>query len=206
MQALTQQAAHLIEEGFASVASVEASWHPSGFAVFTLDEQHELGTLRLHIWPSGHRITRQDNAPIHTHVWHLCSLVLTGTYAETLYEVAPDAEAGTERYHSATIDYLRDRNALAESGTTSLRAALSSRHLSGDFHSVPADVPHETHIDGQAFVATLLITSPPASLHASMFSPRAISADSYVRPLLTSDEKSTLLRSLGHSTRQDRRM
>ena len=85
--ALEEETIRLSEKGFEQLSSLESRWHPNGFAVFHLNDHHELGNLRLHIWPDTARVNRPGGAPIHTHAWHLCSRVLSGTYTETIYEI-----------------------------------------------------------------------------------------------------------------------
>lgn len=194
--ALEHEAVSLLDNAPDRLSSMESTWHPSGFAVFHLDDAHELGKLRLHIWPDTSRVTRPDNAPIHTHVWHLCSRILAGFYSETLYETsAPDSDDSRE-YHSASIDYLVDRNSLITPDKAHLKPVLTTRDIAGDFHCVPADMPHETLIEENSFVATLLLTSHPVLEQATMYSPHKIRSSSYDRPALTQKQKLELLRRL----------
>lgn len=173
----------------------ECTWHPNGFAVFHIEDHHDLGKLRLHIWPNSKRVTRTNGPPIHSHVWHLCSRVLVGTYGETLYiEAQPDA--GGREYHSADINYSLDRNSFSKSGKSHLRALEKITVTAGQFHAVQAGIPHETLIDENTFVATLLFTSIPTMERASVFDAETIPASSYTRPVLTHEEKLKLLRHL----------
>lgn len=191
--ALEREADRLLDHVIEGLYSLECRWHPNGFAVFHIDDDHELGNLRLHIWPDGERVTRSDDAPIHTHVWHLCSRILVGTYRETIYaESGPDSMDSTE-YHSASIDYLHDKDSFTAASNALLRPKTTTLDSAGTFHLVPAGVPHETLIDDGSFVATLLITSHPVSKKAIMYSPEEIRPSSYDRPVLSDDEKIELL-------------
>lgn len=173
--------------------SLESRWHPNGFAVFNLDDNHELGKLRLHIWPDGGRVVRPDDAPIHTHVWHLYSHILTGPYSETIYELSDPETEGSKEYHSAAINYLVDKNSFTAPSKAFLKVVKTTHATGGGFHAVAADVPHETHVGEDSFVATLLVTSDPRSAQATMYSSEVIRSSSYERPLLTKAQKMNLL-------------
>lgn len=175
------------------LSSLKSHWHPNGFAVFPINTHHKLGNLRLHIWPDATRTTRPNAAPIHTHVWHLCSRILVGTYTETLYEKPEEKSLGVDQYHSATIDYLNDKDSVTASHPTFLRPIHTSQSNSGDFHTVPADVPHETHIAEGSFVATLMLSSHPVSKKVTMYSPVKIPTSNYARPVLTPEQKIELV-------------
>lgn len=191
--ALEGEADRLLDDAIQRLSSLECHWHPKGFAVFPINNHHKLGMMRLHIWPDTGRITRPDDSPIHTHVWHLCSLILAGTYTETIYEKSVAESTECREYHSATIDYLRDRDSIAPSSKAFLRPVTTTQDSRGEFHTVPADVPHETHIAEGAFVATLMITSHPISEKATMYSPEEIQTSDYARPILTQEQKTELL-------------
>lgn len=191
--ALQREAEHLLDNTIDRLSSMDCHWHPNGFAVFPINKHHELGILRLHIWPDNVRITRPDDAPIHTHVWHLCSLILVGTYIETLYEKSGVESPEDGEYHSATIDYLRDKDSVKASRKAFLRQITTTQDRRGEFHMVPADVPHETHIEEGSFVATLMITSPPVSDKVAMYSSQEIHTSDYERPILTQAQKMELL-------------
>lgn len=196
--ALEHEVEYLLHTAPEDLSSLESTWHPSGFAVFPLKNDHELGNLRLHIWPETSRVIRPGNAPIHTHIWHLCSRILTGTYSETLYNTSVLKSGNSREHHSASIDYLVDRNSLTTPGKEYLEPFLTTNNVGGDFHSVPAGVPHETFIEEKSFVATLLFTSHPVLERATMYSPDEIRSSSYDRPTVGQKQKLDLLRRLEH--------
>lgn len=195
--ALEEETIRLHERGFEQLASLEGRWHPNGFAVFHLDDDHELGNLRLHIWPDTLRVSRPDGALIHTHAWHLCSRILTGTYTETIYEEANSGMVDAEHSYSATINYLVDKNSILDPSTSRLRTTVKIQAASGDHHEIAAGIPHETHIPTGSFTATLLFTSPPILDTVRVYSPREIHPSNYQRPALTEDQKARLLHRLG---------
>jgi len=156
-----------------------ASWHPNGFVVFDLGP-HPLGALRLHIWPTGTRQLRDDVAHVHTHVWDLCSRVLSGVYREQLYELVGD-DAG-DRYQSAEIDYEHDRNTLEESGVAFLRPTAVVVANTGEVHTLKAVIAHETLIPDDFHTATLVVISRPRTGRASIYSLRPLPTAHYTRP------------------------
>lgn len=194
--ALKLEADRLSADSFRQLRTLDCAWHPKGFAVFHIDDNHPLGKLRLHIWPDSDRVTRSDDAPIHTHVWHLCSRILTGTYSETLYEKSGVDVHDARAYYSADIDYLIDKDSFTASRKAFLKPVATTRNTHGEFHEVEANVPHETLIAEKSFVATLLLTSLPVSDQATMYSPTPIPASTYDRPALTDDEKTIMLQRL----------
>lgn len=198
--ALEEEAIRLFEQGFEQLSSLESRWHPNGFAVFHLNDHHELGNLRLHIWPDTTRVNRPEGAPIHTHAWHLCSRVLAGTYIETIYGEDSSGTVSAKRYYRGTINYLEDKNSITDPGSSLLRPTIEVEVTEGKYHEVAAGVPHETCISEGEFTATLLITSPPILEKVHVYSPEEITPSNYHRPALTSDEKMRLLHHLGRQT------
>lgn len=194
--ALDLEADRLLDGTIARLSENPGTWHPNGFAVFHVDAQHELGDLRLHIWPNSGRTTRPDAPPIHTHVWHLCSRILAGTYAETLFEDSRPEWEGASEYTSAEIDYLLNRNSFYTSGKAHLRPSWTTVVSPGQFHTVPAGVAHETNISEDLFVATLLLTSRPILEHATVFGTKPIPASTYTRPVVSKDQQLKLLQHL----------
>lgn len=194
--ALEEETVRLHERGLEQLASLEARWHPNGFAVFHLDDHHELGNLRLHIWPDTLRVTRPDGAPIHTHAWNLCSRILTGTYTETIYEEVNLGIVDAGHYYSATINYLVDKNSILGPSTALLKPTVKIQAASGDHHEIAAGVPHETDIPTGIFTATLLFTSSPVLDTVMVYSPEEIHSSSYQRPPLNRNQKVSLLQRL----------
>ena len=194
--ALERETRNLASTAVEKFSSLEARWHPTGFAVFHIDSSYGLGDLRLHIWPAGERVVRPAGAPIHTHAWHLCSRILAGTYTETIYEESMPGAPGANCYQSGNINYLVDKDSVVSGDKALLRPKTTTRSVSGDFHMVPADVPHETFIDQDSFVATLLMTSHPVSKKVTMYSPGKILNSSYVRPRIDPSKRIELLQRL----------
>lgn len=167
-----------------------AAWHPNGFVVFTLGA-HPLGNLRLHIWPAMHRKLRGAEANVHTHVWDLCSTVLSGTYGERIFHVVGDTEG--EEVHAAEIDYLRDPDVLTAVGTTSLQSAAVRTFGRGELHMVPAGIAHETIIPLDRYASTLLLTSKARIERVKVFSRTPLVSGRRPRLAVGEDLRSRLL-------------
>jgi hypothetical protein len=167
-----------------------SSWHPNGFVVFDLGT-HVLGALRLHIWPIGARQLRDDAAHVHTHVWDLCSRVLSGVYREQLYE--PVGVDVGDRYQSAEIDYEHDRNTLEESGIVFLRPTGVVTANPGQVHTVKAGIPHETKIPEDSYSATLVVISGLRIGRASIYSRGPLPSAHYTRPAVSDALREGLL-------------
>ncbi|WP_157365100.1 hypothetical protein [Arthrobacter sp. QXT-31] len=194
--ALQEESDRLLDMTLPRLKTEECRWHPNGFAVFHIDDHHKLGQLRLHIWPNSPRVLRPDAPPIHSHVWHLCSQVLVGTYSETLFEEIQGPGLEVQEYQSADIDYLVDRNSFGPTKTSLIRPTSTVTVSAGQLHVVEAGIPHETQIQSEAFVATLMIASHPRMQKATVYSDSQIASNSYDRPLVPQEEKLTMLNTL----------
>src|SRR6266478_2609078 len=64
------------------------TWHPYGFLIFKLGSGGNGETIRLHVWPRGHRHMQLPVWPIHSHPWDLQSRVICGRLRVTEYSVA----------------------------------------------------------------------------------------------------------------------
>ncbi len=67
-------------------------WHPSGYMVYSLGTHQHLGSLRLHIWPSGKRLSDTREVPglprdVHDHVLHIASVAVGGIFEDDIYRV-----------------------------------------------------------------------------------------------------------------------
>lgn len=181
--------------------ATEGHWHPNGFVVFRIQEDHALGAMRLHIWPDSDRATRADSPPLHSHAWHLCSRILVGTYRETVYEIENVPTAGSTPRYSAKIKYIDDPNTFLPNSQLHTRPVTEVSCEAGAFHEVPAGVAHETHINNGQFVATLLVTSPPQIDDVIVLGDQPFSSSSYVRPAISPDEAGALISRLARHWR-----
>lgn len=146
----------------------DGQWHPLGFMSFKLGTITDFGTLRLHIWPKDLRRQSPRGPKIHDHAWHLSSLVLSGTYTDTLYEVEEVAGAYTETQRNAA-DLLRvyrpklqtTSTFLDTDGTCAKATPYQTREIPADrTHVIPVHTFHTTDVPTAIFAATLMIESP----------------------------------------------
>lgn len=122
--------------------SIEAIWHPVGFAYFKLGQEEDM-TLRLHAWtPLRGKYDRPIWPIIHSHDWVLTSCVLCGEIENSIYLVEPDAQSPTHRIydieHQANLDHLRATDLLVSCRRDSFEVLRRGRKYEldpGTFHS-----------------------------------------------------------------------
>lgn len=151
----------------------DAQWHPLGFMSFKLGTLPDFGTLRLHIWPEGLRRESPRGPKIHDHAWHLSSLVLAGTYIDTLYEVEEVAgsysedernESGLLRVYKPKL--LTTSAFLDTDGSCAKAAAYQTREIpAGETHAIPVHTFHTTDVPKAIFASTLMLESPRYNDH-----------------------------------------
>ncbi|WP_151083316.1 hypothetical protein [Nocardioides cynanchi] len=110
-----------------------------------------------------------------------------------MYEVAPNDADGAREFQVARIDYARDRNTLTDYAVGHLRPERVVNAEAGEFHAVQAGEVHETLIVSEAYVATLLIVSPPRLDEALIYSDKLLPAAEHVRRVLSRDERDAVL-------------
>lgn len=147
----------------------EATWHPLGFMVISLGMHSEYGSLRLHIWPEGHRDVRSIEPGIHDHAWHLASVVMHGTYRDEFHRVSRTADIDeTERrsigaLRSFQVGYnpgLPDE--LAFDGNTYTTEVTEERRIEErGIHWIKVGQFHKTTIPIDECVATMVLDSRP---------------------------------------------
>jgi len=148
----------------ADASAQGAYWHPTGFMVLNLRDFPDVGLVRLHIWPSGERRSREGHPGVHSHCFHLVSRVLYGTYFESRYRVvrAGPVDRGAlwgytvapARGDGLDVLSLEDDRYLAEPAEERVVPAGSS-------HSIPTGVYHSTEVPAGSWCATLAMLSRP---------------------------------------------
>lgn len=137
-------------------------WNPGGFMVFPLGLHEELGSLRLHVWPPGAPRKSADGPSIHSHAWHLCSEVLSGTYSDTLFNVESAAEEGQENVFTLYKTKRKDNgeDALVADGNVKATPIGEREFSSGEIHTIEAGVYHIPTVSQEGHAATLVLDSP----------------------------------------------
>ena len=145
-------------------------------------------SLRLHIWPEGQRISSPVGPHIHNHAWQLSSLVLAGTYTDTIYSVENGAvmideghRAQTRKLREFRLDYLPDgSDALVTDGTCYDAVPMEQRNIpAGNIHTIKDGLFHLPIIPLNTTVATLVLDTPALGY------PTTVLIDSDMRPIQT---------------------
>lgn len=148
-------------------------WHPTGFAVFPIQDFEGLGLARIHFWPKGFRRGLRGHPPIHRHGFHLYSLVLRGEYRETRYEakesstdpVATHASLGGREmraFEVAPSEVAGVDNLINTGRSQVVRITEQNvRFPAGSSHHLGTSQFHATPIPARSFCATLALLSRP---------------------------------------------
>lgn len=147
----------------------EGNWHPLGFMSWKLGTIASVGTLRLHTWPAGLRRESPRGPKIHDHAWYLSSLVMEGTYTDTIFDVQEIGKVTSEavRKQQSLLRVFRPvlketSAALETDGTCATATAIEDRSFgAGTTHRIPIKVFHITDIEPDKMVTTLVLESPP---------------------------------------------
>ena len=156
-----------------SLEQFDGNWHPLGFMSWKLGTVASVGTLRLHTWPAGLRRESPRGPKIHDHGWHLSSLIMEGTYTDTIFDVQEVGGVTSEEIRKRR-DLLRvfrpvlkeTSAALETDGTCAIATAVEDRSYgAGTTHRIPIKVFHITDIEPHKMATTLVLESPPINGH-----------------------------------------
>lgn len=144
-------------------------WNPGGFMVFPLG-MHDLGSVRLHVWPDDEPRETNDGPSIHSHAWHLTSLIMKGVYEDTLFELEVPEDYHPEPGESPLPRLYRSqlgadgRDVLVTDGSHVKPKPINDRRcVAGEKHFIPMGVPHLPRIPAGQTTATLVVDSPAFS-------------------------------------------
>lgn len=141
-------------------------WNPVGFLVFPLGLHETLGSLRLHVWPSGMRKSSAHGPNIHYHAWHLASKVLAGTYQDTIYDINEPtlSEADQALFLYELKSRAKGWDVMGTDGSKVIARPVQKRRVEeGEIHTIEAGYFHLPKIPLSELVATLVIDSPAFS-------------------------------------------
>jgi hypothetical protein len=149
----------------AALPMIPARWHPAGYMVFTLAHGTDLGTLRLHIWPQGHRLVEPregSHRDIHDHVLHITSVVLAGTYVDDLFDVTLSADLVQEPLRVFTPPRgISGSTTLVATGQWAAVTPTGHRNVPQfSHHLIAAGEFHAPRIPVEELCATLSFSSP----------------------------------------------
>lgn len=153
-------------------------WHPSGYMVYSLGTHAQLGSLRLHIWPSDLRRSDTREVPgaprdIHDHVLHIASRAIGGVFEDDIYRVERVGRDFTDE-EVALKGLLRvftfpdddpSTGTLVSDGRVVKATPIAHRIVpKGEIHSIEAGTFHAPAIPETAFAATLSFSSNRVNL------------------------------------------
>ena len=137
-------------------------WNPNGFMVFPLGVHRTLGSLRLHVYPERDSKELQSDPEIHSHAWHLASLVLgSGDYRDYTFalndEPSRDSQTPHRVYKSRRgedgVDYQ------TSDGTDVFPEITETRVIPpGQKHFIPAGL-HHAPIHSKLPTSTIVLDS-----------------------------------------------
>jgi len=176
----------------------KARWHPNGFVVFRLGEVYGgafAGSHRVHIWPG--EIARRalpGHPTIHSHDWELQSLVLSGEYADVIFETSSEGPAHV--VHSVRYGETEGDSIQPTSATVHLirreRRAIEVRSC----HHMDVGVPHETLVPVGETVVTYVMMGPRQADGMMLAAERPFRTTNFRRPLLSTGEQHHVSRTL----------
>lgn len=126
------------------VLSVEVLplWHPLGFVSCVVFKENNIVT-RLHYWPKDERKPKKPNWPIHTHIFKLSSLILSGSLRDVQYHRFPGND-----YAAYQVQYMGEDSILVEKGEKCrigiVRDSILYPH---GFYYIEEGVFHESKVD-----------------------------------------------------------
>lgn len=174
-EALLQDAREEVYDEFIpNLERQQGTWHPLGFMAWKLGRLESLGVLRMDMWPAGFRQESPRGPKIHDHTWHLSSLVLDGTYEDTLYsveEVDQKVLSEEERQRQNLLrvfrpSYSKENPGLVTDGTCAIVEPIEGRTIeAGGMHTIDTGVFHTTTIPMGRLAATLVLESPAIHKH-----------------------------------------
>ena len=177
-----------------------ARWHPNGFAVFRLGEE-TLGRIRLHVWPTTRRVLVDNHPRVHCHDWDLASLILAGSYSESLIELSHSVARQQRVYH---FDYTAEGldRFVETTDLVSIREGPQTESPPETFHYIPAGNFHITHVPSDTFAATLVMMSPPVrDVITTLIGPAGFGSPILRRQDLTRPQVDAVVRELGQALR-----
>ncbi len=161
-----------------SLEQHDGRWHPSGYMVYSLGTHHNLGSLRLHVWPKGKRLSDTREAPgsprdVHDHVLHIASVAVGGTFEDDIYQVTrvgrdladeKIAQEGLLRVFTFPDDD-PSTGMLVTDGRI-VRATPVARRVvpTGERHTIEAGVFHAPAVAEDSLAATLSFSSTRVNL------------------------------------------
>ncbi len=166
----------VLTEVVPNLEDYEGRWHPLGFMIYPLGVHEGLGSLRLHIWPAGHRVSIDGGSGIHDHAWYLASRVLAGVYSDDRYDVelmpdkAPEGDLSEPFFRVFGVTKVPGEPDGLRTDGTYARAQVFDQVLvpAGLTHRIEPGAFHLPTISEGQLAATLVLDSPSLGFKPSI--------------------------------------
>lgn len=145
----------LLEFIVQSPLPIPFTWHPLGFAHAKILSQDQMA-LRVHLWPCADRRPQHPLWPVHTHIFNLESLVLSGRVQNTLYNFHSTDVGPNQLYR---VEYRDGGSALIATETFG-DASEYQIHVAGpgEKYEVLPEMFHSSSVEEHELAATLVRT------------------------------------------------
>ena len=189
-----------------AISGAAGHWHPTGFMVFHTGDHFAGRSVRVHAWTATRPAGSARHPAHHTHMWHLASKVLAGTYRERTVDMEPDPDGPFLEYRTAYRS-ITDASLVPSGRRLRIAAERSHSTTAGDIHWMEAGDWHATRIrptrirpDGP--VVTVMVTSEPVLPYASVAGRTPLDEERIVRAEVTADDVEQLISLLAEVERQ----
>lgn len=169
--------------------------HPLGFNRIDVSEYvtdcDSSERFYLHIWRPGARI--DSLGLLHTHIFTITSIVLTGVLENTTYRVESSTDKATDSIGEYLVEYTNN-NSVVHLRNVQLVALDRARYAEGRVYGVELGTPHETRVVSYPTVTLIRKLYPylPDS-GPLVYSPGVVDSKSSKRPKLKISDVGSLL-------------
>lgn len=137
------------------IKTKEPLWHPLGFTSCLIEEVKNVREIRVNYWPLHQRRTKNPDWPIHTHRYHLSSMVLAGSVEDIQY-VTEDGSSD----HIYEVRYSgKDSEIKKTSNRISLKENICNSRKAGEVYEVERGVFHQSYVGMGESAITLVALS-----------------------------------------------
>jgi hypothetical protein len=156
--------------------------HPYGFTVIRIHRELLPGwQVRVHLWPPRPEQTARlhRNATVeqqvHSHGWHICSLVLLGALEERCFRLASDTMS-TQGLYTVVSDYAAgfSRLQLQRRKVSPVETAVTVRTTSTGTYVIPRSAHHASTSAEAAWSLSLVTTELAQDFKSTVIAPESL--------------------------------
>lgn len=148
-----------LAELFAAGNLPEGFLHPYGFFVIHVARFEDSSAIRLHLWPPGDRARQEPEWPLHSHVWDLRSIVLTGRLRHVVWRLVPGSD-----YRLYEVGYSDTASDLVRTESLwSAEKVVDEEVGSGRSYELKSDLFHSIDAPNDMLSASLVFAAPPTA-------------------------------------------